>query len=349
MNQQPQPPQSNYQASDEIDVFELFQMLWQEKVLIVVIGAVVTGLALLYALTAKPVYQAQASLVAPPAYAVQDYNEGQIFKVFGVDEVYSVFKNNLNSLQLRTDFLEKVYAPLFSSEDKKLSRDVLMKRLNSTLTVKKSSNNSDSYSVTAEMDDPVVAAELVNKYIDYAISAAKYELRNNIEAERRVHINTLSLKIKSLINTAREEREDQIKLLKEALLVAESIGLDNPSQLSDKASLGGNRYIDNDLIYTRGAKTLRAQLAVLEQRTSDEPFIEGFRTLNMQLQTLRNYKLNDSNVSVVLIDEPAEIPSTPIKPRKSLIVAVGIIFGGMLGIVAALIRSMIRKRRKIAL
>jgi len=118
--------------------------------------------------------------------------------------------------------------------------------------------------------------------------------------------------------------------------------------LSDKASLGGNRYIDNDLIYTRGAKTLRAQLDILEKRTSDEPFIAGFRELNTQLELLKAFSLDDSNVSVVEIDETAEVPTTPIKPKKSLIVAVGIVLGGMLGVFAALIRSMIRKRKNAA-
>src|SRR5699024_2748187 len=162
---------------------------------------------------------------------------------------------------------------------------------------------------------------------------------------QKVRVNALSIQKKALLGTAKQEREDQVKLLKGALYIAESIDLEGASPLSDKASLGGNRYIDNDLIYTRGAKTLRAQLAVLEKRSSDEPFIPGFRELNTQLELLRAYKLNDADVSVVTIDEAAEVPTAPIKPKKSLIVAVGIVLGGMLGVFAALIRSMIRKRK----
>lgn len=353
---------NQHAQTGEIDLFELIQSIWQEKVLIVIITAVITGLALTYALTATPIYKAQASLVPPPAYGIQGYNEGRLeafqkseskesqkneFKEFSVEDIYKVYTRHLNSLQLRRIFFEDVYLSSISTDDRKINRDSLLIKFNNIFTVKLGdpTNNPDLYYVSVQLDDPVIAASWVNQYIERAIESTKNELRKNIEAEQKVRINSLSLKIKLLIDTAQKKREDQIQLLKEALYIAESTGLDTPGSLSDKASLGGNRYIDNDLIYTRGAKTLRAQLDVLEKRTSDEPFIEDFRKLNTQLELLQAFQLDDSNVSVVQIDEIAEVPSTAIKPKKSLIVAAGIVIGGMLGLFAALTRSVIRKRK----
>ncbi len=340
--------------ADGIDLFELFQSLWQEKVLIVLITGVVTALALVYALMATPIYQTQASLVPPPAYAIQGYNEGRMeafrkngVKELTVDDIYKVYLSNLNSLQLRNAFFEEVYLPSLNADEQDSSRDTLLRRFNTVLSVKRGDpkSNPNLYRVSVELDDPVVAAEWAKTYIEGAIAATKLELKSNIEAEQKVHLDALRVQAKSLLETAKKKREDQINLLKEALYIAESIGLENSSPLSDKASLGGSRYIDNDLIYTRGAKTLRAQLEVLENRTSDEPFIKGFRELNTQLELLQSYKLDDSSVAVVAIDETAEVPSTPIKPKKTMIVAVGIVLGGMLGVFVALIRIMIRKRK----
>lgn len=130
------------------------------------------------------------------------------------------------------------------------------------------------------------------------------------------------------------------------MYIAESIGLEIPTALSDKASLGGARYIDNDLIYTRGAKTLRAQLQILENRVSDEPFIKGYRELKTHLGLLKAYTLDDTQTSVVVVDEAAEVPTAPIKPKKTMIIAVGIVLGGMLGIFVALVRIAIRARKK---
>lgn len=339
---------------DEIDLFELLQSLWQQKVLIVIITAAITALAVLYALTATPIYKSQASLVQPRAYAIQGYNEGRLeaFRSTGVKElsvgdVYGVFKTNLNSLQLRTAFFEEVYVPSLSAEEQENSRESLLRQFNAILSVKQGDpkDNPNFYVVSVELDDPATAADWVQQYIERAIAATKLELENNIAAEQKLHIDALTVQTNSLLETAKKKREDQVNVLKEALYIAESIGLENASPQSDKASLGGNRYIDNDLIYTRGAKTLRAQLAVLEARTSDEPFIAGFRELNTRLELLQAFQLDDSNVAVVLIDEIAEVPSKPIKPNKKMIVAVGIVLGGMLGVFTALIRVAIRKRK----
>lgn len=50
-------------------------------------------------------------------------------------------------------------------------------------------------------------------------------------------------------------------------------------------------------------------------------------------------------LNLVRIDQVAVEPANPIKPNKKLIVAIGIMLGGMLGVFVALIRSMIRKRK----
>lgn len=353
----PHMPNNTAPDADEIDLFELFQSIWQERILIVIITAVVTALALIYALAATPIYQTQATLIPPPAYAIQGYNEGRMeafkgargltAKPFTVDEVFKIYLSKLNSLELRNIFFEDVYLQSLSAEEQQKNRDNLLKKFNTVFSIKQgdAKTNPNLYRVIVELDDPILAAAWVQQYIDLVIAATKLELKNNIKAEQNVLVNALDLRIKSLLEIAKREREDQVNLLKEALYIAESIGLENASVQSDKASLGGNRYIDNDLIYTRGAKTLRAQLDVLQKRTSDEPFIAGFRELNTQLELLRAYKLDDTNVSVVTIDEAAEVPATPIKPKKSLIVALGIVLGGMLGVFAALIRSAIRKRK----
>jgi chain length determinant protein (polysaccharide antigen chain regulator) len=48
---------------------------------------------------------------------------------------------------------------------------------------------------------------------------------------------------------------------------------------------------------------------------------------------------------VFTLDSAAEVPETPVKPKKSLIVALGIVLGGMLGAFIALIRVLIRRGR----
>jgi len=42
----------------------------------------------------------------------------------------------------------------------------------------------------------------------------------------------------------------------------------------------------------------------------------------------------------------AEVPETPIKPKKSLILALGLVLGGMFGVFIAIIRGMVKTRKE---
>lgn len=58
----PNQPSSQPGYSGEIDLFDLFQSLWKEKILIVLVTAVFTVLAVIYALTATPQYSIAMTL-----------------------------------------------------------------------------------------------------------------------------------------------------------------------------------------------------------------------------------------------------------------------------------------------
>lgn len=340
--------------SYEIDLLVLCKTLWKEKTTIILVTFLITLASLIYVLTAKPIYQSQATLIPPPDYAIQDYNEGRIgafrntqVKELTAESVYDVFKKNLNSLQLKNTFFEEVYVPSLSSDEQKADRNTLVNKFNNVFKVTKANSEDipNSYKISVKLGDAEKSAKLINEYIEHAVAATKYEIKNNIKAEQKVYLDTLVTQVKSLTETTKTKRLDEINRLKEALYVAEYINLENPSEEIDKASLGGNRYIDNDLIYTRGAKTLRAQLEVLESRVNDDPFIPNLRELNTQISLLRNYNLDDNNITVVTIDEAAITPTKPIEPRRKKIVIAGLLGGGMLGILAGLIRGLIRNRK----
>lgn len=71
-------------------------------------------------------------------------------------------------------------------------------------------------------------------------------------------------------------------------------------------------------MYMRGAKAIRAELTVLEQRKNDAPFIGELCRLENQMAFLRGVDVNPGNVSVFTLDSIAEVPQTPIKPKRHL-------------------------------
>lgn len=346
MNQPVQPPVYD----DEIDLFELAQDIWREKVLVVLVGAVVTLGALGYALMATPVYQAAATVVPPSAHMVHDYNEGRKeakLAEFSVNDIYKEFTSQLTSRTLRLEFFEDEYLPSLDPQQAQGSRSAQLKSYNQILTVKQADakNSPLVYQVQFQLDDPELAARWANLYVSRAEQKAKQVLKENINSELQMRTSSAQTQVEALRAKAQADREDEMVRLKEALYIADSIGLSNPTQPSGKTIQEVADYVDRNQLYLRGSKALRSQLEVLSQRKSDDAFIPELRELLSQIDFLRLIKVNDDKVTVMLVDEHAEAPDTPIKPKKTLIVAVGVALGGMLGIFAALVRSAIRKRK----
>jgi chain length determinant protein (polysaccharide antigen chain regulator) len=104
-----------------------------------------------------------------------------------------------------------------------------------------------------------------------------------------------------------------------------------------------SEFIDGSLTYMRGAKAIEAEMKVLEARQSDDPFIAELRSSQEQLSFLKTIEVRPENVSVFTLDSAADVPETPIKPKKPLIIALGLVLGGMLGVFAALVRVFVRR------
>jgi LPS O-antigen subunit length determinant protein (WzzB/FepE family) len=59
---------------------------------------------------------------------------------------------------------------------------------------------------------------------------------------------------------------------------------------------------------------------------------------------LRNLHFDVAELKLVSIDQVAVDPLRPVKPKKALILALGVVLGGMLGLFIALLRNMLRRK-----
>lgn len=336
---------------DEIDLFELAQSLWQEKLLIIAITVITTAVAIGYALMATPVYEARATLVIPHSADVHTYNEGREplkLKQYSPKEIFEHFTAQLRSRQLRNEFFEQTYLPYLPEEKQDAARDALLASMNKLLAVKQvdPKNMPGVYQVSVQLDDPETAAQWVQAYVDLAVMNTKTELKRDIQAEIQLKINGVKKNLEALRETAMRERMAEITRLQEALQIADAVGQESPVMPAGKAVQEAADYIDRNLTYLRGSKALRAQIKTLQERKSDDPFVDGIYEQEVLLAQLENIVINDASAQVVRIDEAAEVPETRIKPKRSLVAAMGLVAGGMLGVFIALIRSAVRKRKK---
>jgi chain length determinant protein (polysaccharide antigen chain regulator) len=224
------------------------------------------------------------------------------------------------------------------------AQDKLWEEFNEILTVKAPDikNKPDLYDVMVEHHSPELAADWANLYVNMAAKKTEQDMQDNVLTEIETKTQVIERQIDALRITAQKRREDRIVRLRDALVVAEAINLDSPSVItSSDGDL--SPFVDGNLMYMRGAKAIRAELAVLEIRENDDPFISELRDLENQLNFLKEIDVNPDDVSVFTLDGSAAVPETPIKPKKSIIIAVGLIVGCMLGVSIALIRSMFKK------
>lgn len=350
MNQPIPPTTTAY--DDEIDLFELFQTLWDQKGLITAITGLVTAMGVVFAVMMPPVYQTEARLLPPLAQDVQAFNislmdatmDGQVRKdllSLSPNQVYSQLQTNLNSVSLRRMFFETSISASLDPNPEQTPFNRFDKHFNQNLSVASASGrNADTSQVTVQLEgsNPEQIAQWINEFIEYSAQLTKQDLIQQAELVLTNEVQKLADEIDSKRTLAQSRREDRIATLKEALVIAKAMGLSTP--MIDQAANQLN------MEYMRGTRSIEAEINVLKNRTSDDPFISDMRNLQERIAFLQGIKINPDTIQIVRVDQAAEVPTSAIKPNKKLIAAVALVLGGMLGVFIALIRSAVRKRRQ---
>jgi len=343
MNQavQPSPQPASTQYDDEIDLFELIQTLWDQKLLITTITGLVTALGIAIAFIMPPEYKTEARLLPPLAQDVQEFSVGVSGINFSANQVYAQLKTNLNAVSLRRQFFEANVSASLEPNPQQTPFQRFDNNFNKKLSVvSPSGRDADTSQVTVQLEgsNPEQLAQWVNAFIDYAAEQTKQDLIQQAELVLTNEVRKIADEIDSKRELAETRREDRIAVLQEALVIAQAMDLATPmiEQSANKLNME----------YMRGTRSIEAEINVLKNRTSDDPFIADMRNLQERIAFLQGIKINADKIQIARIDQAAEIPLAATKPNKKLIAAVALVLGGMLGVFIALIRSAVRKRRQ---
>lgn len=344
-------------ASDakEIDLVDLIQGLWADRLVIGAITLVVTLLALGYALLATPVYQARVGVLPPRSGDIAGYNLGRHeagLEDLTVEDVYQAFTRNLLSESVRRQFFKDIYLPSLAESGRNSAQDLLWKSFNKVLTVKAQDKAHPEYfEVSVETDDPKMAADWANLYVGRADERTRKDMQGNVNTEIGMRINAIERQISVLSRSAVHRREDRMVQLQEAFKVAKAMGQDRPliaatitTNVMTEAENGRPTFDDN-LLYMRGTRALEAELKALQSRKSDLPFVSKIHDLQEQLEFLKEIEVKPGNVAVFTLDNPAVEEQTPIRPKRWLIIVLGLMLGAMLGVMAGMMRFMLATRR----
>lgn len=340
---------------DEIDLVELFYGLWAQKWLIILVTMLCAIGAASYAFLSTPVYEARIAVQPPSLSDIAGFNQGRTgdttvgngLKPFVVDDIYAVFTRNLQSDRSRRIFFREVYLPSLGEAQNSGSRDGLYNSFNNKLSISiPDKNQPQRFSIAINYHAPQMATVWAKEFIDQVAERSLTEMLENAERELAVQARNIEQRIKSERVSAKARRDDRIVQLQEALTVAEAIGLDNPPVITGRVSNENelSAFMDGSLMYMRGTKALRAEMQVLVERSSDDPFVPELRELEAKYQVLSSVSIDPEKVAVFRQDGDIEVPDQAIKPKKLLIITLGLVLGFMIGVFVALIQITLKKR-----
>ncbi|MEG0858029.1 MAG: Wzz/FepE/Etk N-terminal domain-containing protein [Pseudomonas sp.] len=335
---------------DEIELVELMQGMWRQKLWIGLVAAPIVAIGVAYALLATPVYEAKLFVQSPMQNDIAQLNYGRGGKTelppMTVKEVYEAHVRSLQSEAVRNKFFRDVYLPSLSEEERRGSRDSLYGELGNVLKVAPAGKDSSTrFVITASIADPQQAAAWVVTYNKIAADNATREVLESNRSDMITKADNLQRQIEGSKASARKEREDRVAQLKESLAVAKSIGLEKPPLISGSPSAEVSAAMGGSLTYMRGSRALEAEIANLESRTSDEPFIEDLRDEQEMMTFYRNLQIDPSVIQVYRQDGAVEQPDRPVKPRKALIVVLSVVVGLGAGFLVAVGRELWFRRR----
>lgn len=90
------------------------------------------------------------------------------------------------------------------------------------------------------------------------------------------------------------------------------------------------------------------QIEMMQRRENEDLFLSKLAEMREEAARLNNIQLDLNQLNLVRIDQPAVKPLKPVKPKKLMIVALGLVLGGMLRMFLALIRAVFISRSQLS-
>ena len=263
----------------------------------------------------------------------------------GVNAVFASFKNNLSSRSLQKKFIDEqglmdILAPDRTPE----TRDIeILESFAKMIKIE----NGKGMSVSMESDNPEFASSLVNDYIRFFDTETIWMLvaagRNSISSR----IRDIEYTIASKRQMAKQRREDTILRHEEAAVIAGKLGVrDRVDTTNVVQNNQRNISTSSTPLYYRGYKALNAEIKILKNRKSDDPFISGLRDLQEILALLSSIKIEAEGMHAVTVDQAAYPPKNRIKPDRRLIVSLSTVVGLFLGIFLVFFVSFVKKQKE---
>ncbi|MEO9494293.1 MAG: Wzz/FepE/Etk N-terminal domain-containing protein [Vibrio splendidus] len=367
---QPQPyPQENlsrFNSNDEVNLRELLKVLWDGKLIVMLVTALFTAGSISFALLAQEWWSSNAKITEAQPQNIASYQQQvkqfqPIFNVYQEDGTVLVskdldnlvdsellfqrFVNAFNSANNKRAFLDNNVEfqelknsmfdgnPDITSDELRVLYSEWFDRISAS-TVDKKDRNSPfviSFQTTAKES----SFNLLKSYILATESKVHHDAFNNLRAVVNGKRNELIQQKRILESQANNQLLVETERAKYAAQIAKSAGVDKPIQAGNEKELFSIHL---------GAKGLDAKVKALESVKNLSVIEPRLQQMNAKLEMLKNLEIDRSvDFQTFRYLENVEQPITRDKPKRALIMVFGTLIGGVLGVAIVLIRFAFRK------
>lgn len=352
MNQQ--LPVSDFQRSsgrydeDEIDLMELFVVLWRGRRLVILVSVLSAVVAIGYALITPTQYKLEARVSAPSGMQLAQFVtstfdpgadgvSGAAASLYSPKELFASALRDMASNSVKREFVADWNSKIADSEE------FLDRRwFESALLVGKEIEDKEEtgvYQLSIECSEQEYCASLINSYLGFvsarsseAVSAGlvklleadKHRVEDQLARSMRVHNQSI---------------KDRVTKLDSQITVARSMGWELPNE----AILASDKPVQP---HYQGYKLLEAQKAALLLQIDNPAFASGIRSQEERIRKIggaaeRLSELSKDIQVIGVLDYAYPIDSV-VAPKRRLIVIMAVILGGLLGVFAVFVRHGVR-------
>jgi LPS O-antigen subunit length determinant protein (WzzB/FepE family) len=331
---------------DEINLLDLFTLLWKKKSKILLATFIFGSIGVLYAVLAPEQWTAHATIYQPKQLDTLELdrlraklnllglsgvkNNNSIYNEFLLE--FKSYNNIRNYLRSTTPFKEYIAKNNLNEQQQQL----LLRQWSEWMKLAPADKKGEepglhlSFSFFNKED----SLSILTGYIDYIVRLQGQEQLDILENNRQSQISTFKLEIRLKIEDAQRSLSREIDSIEYSMSIAKAAKVNKP--------LVNFNYGDRFPI-TLGQDALARKLNILKSLKIEE-YQPGIMDLNVQLARLKSINLGKLTLSPFTY---LDTPSTPLsrdKPRRPLIVILAAMLGGMLGIALVLLQHAIQQR-----
>lgn len=364
------------QRNDEIDLIELFRVLWKKKVWIVLSAFVCTLIAGVYAFTAKEQWTSKAEVIAPKTVDLGNYFAlrkeyarilNQPFDSGALENhLFDKFNLLSESLDVRKDFFTSsaYYKKLVEGKPEQEQRRILADLISKDITVTKPDAKKETdligRRITFSAETAIDAQNTLTQFINLISQLSlKLELDNFLLNFNEV-VADLKFEKTKFETDLQIQKNVQLANLENALGIAKEAGLqdyaksfssaNNSSAIQTiamseaKIPLSDSKLSDGSYLFMLGEKYLKAQIDVLKQNNVIYPprYYE-VSTLLSQLEPLLT-KVKEVKANAFSYQASPDYPVVKDKPKQLIIIIIGFIVGMILSCIVILMKELVTRK-----